>query len=221
MIKYLKRIDVAYLPNLKDNIFEHEYDVNKAYEFTTKYQCRAFCTHFELLPLIQNIQPNVKMSCVIDFPKGCSPTFWKIFMAGRAFELLRHSNQSEIDVVLHPETNPYAMEDLMYFTLSHMHDYFGIKYIVELGLRPKDEVRKLVHLIDTYKSGKYIKTNTGKMGSITFEEKLGLVGWLYKQTKIPIKVSGGVTLDHIDKYTHVTNKHTIFGMSYDRLKDQL
>jgi deoxyribose-phosphate aldolase len=219
----IKKIEVAYLPTLQhDSLLDdvNLQELNEAYKFSVKYKFRSFCTYLYLIPFVKS-SGNIRFCPVISFPEGTDNSQTKLFDAGRAYELCKTSLSSEIDVVLHPELGQ-AIEDLHSFDIAKINDKMGIKYILELGHRKQSDIVGLLNLfhhksLNKY-SCRYVKTNTGKKGEISFKDKLNLVEWLRGHTDIPIKVSGNVnSFSEMDEYIKVAGNNTIFGVSYNKI----
>jgi deoxyribose-phosphate aldolase len=199
-------------------------ELNEAYQFCIENKARSFCTYPFLIPFIENNLCCVRLVSVIDFPEGNKITELKIFEAGQAYEMSKKAIASEVDVVLFTHSAYVAKEDILGFSLAKLNDIIGIKYIIGLGSRLDEEVLDILSMFDPENGAgaeagcKYIKTNTGReLSSIPFEKKIKKVEWLRKNTHLPIKVSGGIELNHISKYDEVAGMNTIYGISYNRL----
>lgn len=218
----LNKIEIAYLPDLKDE--QEILDIadlrilNEAYQWSMDHKVRSFCTYLGLIPYIQAKNYITRLVPVIDFPNGDSNTENKIFMAGISYDACKKSSASEIDVVLNSDLE-LAIKDLAQFTKSKTNKFIPIKYIIELGIRSKDDIKSLLIYLSGYNC-KFIKTNTGKKNSMCFAEKLELVRWLRDETDLPIKVSGGVnSFKEMEEYIKVAGDNTIFGVSYEKIKN--
>jgi len=225
MNNLISKVDVAYLPTRSHDPYQFLDDVdlnvlNEGYEWCNNVGARSYCTYLDLVSLIESSSYRTKLCTVIDFPDGDAQSEEKIFEAGRAFEICKKASCAELDVVLNMSTMG-AIDDFRKFIYSHVDRLIGVKYIVELGHRNEENLDKLLRIFNLYEDNiKFIKTNTGKLEKIDHGVRVKLVQDLRSKTKIPIKVSGGISSwqEMID-YINVAGEDTIFGVSYEKIKD--
>lgn len=221
MYKHAKKIEVAYLPDIKTDLMD-DVDLNvlnAAYAFANTHKCRAFCTYLPLIPLIESKNYVTRLVPVIDFPSGETLNAeQKIFECGRAYEVCKKASSSEVDIVL-PSNSADAVHELIKISDAKVNSRIGVKYIIELCNRNKDYVKDVLTWLCA-ENCTYVKTNTGKLAKILFEEKLEAVRWMRDLTTLPFKISGGVdSNEHIEKYLEAAGPDTIFGVGYQKLKE--
>lgn len=218
-MKYANLIECAYLPdiiNIEDDINIRE--LNEAYKFASEGGYRSFCTHLNYIPFIESKNYTTRLVPVIDFPFGRNYSECKLFEAGVAYRSCQKASASELDIVLNPNLQ-HAELDIIKFTQAKINEKIGLKYIIEIEHRSRPDIARLLkHL--TLENCRYVKTSTGKLPAIPFEEKLVNVEWLAKHTALDIKVSGNIkTIEMLEAYKNVLKNRGIYGISYSTLRD--
>lgn len=219
MNNIVNRIDLAYLPDITQETMLDVIDLNElnsAYKFAYEHKFRSFCTYAELFPFIECSHYTVPFCSVISFPEGTLNSFRKLFELGRIYEIGKKASGSEADIVLDPNLG-FAINNIL--DITPFKELINIKFILEIETRSKEDVEKLTKVMNLHRPS-FIKTSTGKRGSMSFEEKLELTKYLKSLTDLPIKYSGGIkTFDQISRIDDgLKDDRTIFGVSYSTVK---
>ncbi len=216
-MNYPRFIDLAYLPIREDSLDINIEELNYAYDFACRHKFRGFCTYPQYISFLSTNRYTAKLIPVVDFPNGEMSPEEKMFDVGRSYEICKRGYSSEVDVVLNPNTK-VAIEDFWSLALGKINDKMNVKPIIGLGFRKQEEILGLLEEFHEFPDQlSYIKTNTGKEGTISFNDKLALVKWLRSKTELPLKVSGGVeTKEQIDAYRKVAGTDLLFGMGFSK-----
>ncbi len=224
----ISKIDVTYLPITTPETMLDDIDLNtlnQAYQYCIEYKARSFCTYPSLIPFIESKNYITPLCAVVDFPDGTETPEYKIRQAAQAYEICKKSSSSELDIVLNPCLS-MAIEDLLCLEIAKFYKDIKIKYILELGVRPNDEIEEILRFFDPLTVGtslihtNYIKTNTGRKNKPSFNEKIKQVEWLRSKTDLPMKIAGGISSwNEIEAYEREISGEKIYGVSFDKIKD--
>lgn len=227
----IRRIEVTYLPHIKNAMDDVDLnELNEGYRFAIKCHAKSFATYSFLIPFLDEFiyDGEVPICGVVDFPYGTSSSEQKLIEAAFVVERAKKlSSASSVDIVLNPKSYNAALNDILCFSSGKLDSIINIKPIIELGVRPEKDIKELIKILDTEHSQlslpilkiRYLKTNTGRMNSPTFEEKMQQVKWLRRHTTLPLKISGGInTLKEIQQYEQEIEGSNIYGVGYNKVK---
>lgn len=212
MIVY-KRI-LEYLDNKEKNENYKLIDYTRLSDSLTNDQIKDFCKEAEdnnfyavsILPeyvasVYSFTKNEIKISALIDFPKGNSITKYKLDQIDKSIV----NGADEIDVVLNYELVKKDKIDELETEIRKLSEYCHkegsiIKLTIEIGALNNEEIEKICRMC-IENNVDYISTSTGKLpNDESFEQKIEKVKFMRKilPDYVKIKFTGGVrTYDQI------------------------